>query len=198
MLNKVIVTITGISCSGKSTLGYNLSKNFGWTALRSTTTRSPRAGEVNGVHYDFVSAEDFQKLNLLESVEFAGNFYGLSAKQLEDPNSNVFLAVVEPCGASQVYKFCHDNNYIPVQVFLNCPPDVLASRWLSKFELEPFNVKVKRLSNLISCESKWNLPTSLKELEYSLVIDKPYDSCTQDQIHEAIKQLVELKQTRGF
>ncbi|KAK3797857.1 hypothetical protein RRG08_052456 [Elysia crispata] len=44
------------------------------------TTRSPRPGEVNGVDYNFLSIEDFKKLErsgeLLESGIFDGNYYG--------------------------------------------------------------------------------------------------------------------------
>lgn len=44
------------------------------------TTRSPRPGEVNGVDYNFLSIDDFKKLErsgeLLESGIFDGNYYG--------------------------------------------------------------------------------------------------------------------------
>ena len=49
----------------------------------STTTREPRAGEVNGKDYFFVKKEDFDKqINDNEFLEWAfvyGNFYGTSA-----------------------------------------------------------------------------------------------------------------------
>ena len=49
----------------------------------STTTREPRAGEVNGKDYFFVKKEDFDKqINNNEFLEWAfvyGNFYGTSA-----------------------------------------------------------------------------------------------------------------------
>lgn len=44
------------------------------------TTRSPRAGEVDGVDYFFKSREEFEDLieqgKLLEYAEFVGNYYG--------------------------------------------------------------------------------------------------------------------------
>ncbi len=50
-----------------------------WVSV-STTTRFPRPGEVDGVHYRFVSRERFAELvaagELLEHAEFAGNLYG--------------------------------------------------------------------------------------------------------------------------
>jgi guanylate kinase len=50
-----------------------------WLSV-SATTRSPRPGEVDGVHYAFVSREEFARMveqgELLEHAEFAGNSYG--------------------------------------------------------------------------------------------------------------------------
>lgn len=50
-----------------------------WLSV-SATTRFPRPGEVDGVHYHFVTRERFQQLvdasGLLEWAEFAGNLYG--------------------------------------------------------------------------------------------------------------------------
>ncbi|MEJ2854481.1 MULTISPECIES: guanylate kinase [unclassified Saccharothrix] len=46
----------------------------------SVTTRAPRPGEVDGVHYHFVDRAEFDKMvdngELLEHAEFAGNCYG--------------------------------------------------------------------------------------------------------------------------
>jgi guanylate kinase len=46
----------------------------------SVTTRPPRPGEVDGVHYHFVDRDTFEKLlgagDLLEHAEYAGNLYG--------------------------------------------------------------------------------------------------------------------------
>ncbi|MEU7525501.1 guanylate kinase [Saccharothrix sp. NPDC042600] len=46
----------------------------------SVTTRKPRPGEVDGVHYHFVDRAEFDKMvdngELLEHAEFAGNCYG--------------------------------------------------------------------------------------------------------------------------
>jgi guanylate kinase len=50
-----------------------------WVSV-SCTTRAPRPGERNGLHYRFVSREQFGALveagELLEYAEFAGNLYG--------------------------------------------------------------------------------------------------------------------------
>mgnify|MGYP001764856256 CR=1 FL=1 len=53
----------------------------------SYTTRAPRPGEENGVHYHFITREDFiarlERGEFLESAEVYGNFYGTSQRWIE-------------------------------------------------------------------------------------------------------------------
>jgi guanylate kinase len=66
---------------GKSTVVRALREHHPevWMSV-SATTRFPRPGEVDGVHYHFVTREQFRELvelgGLLEWAEFAGNLYG--------------------------------------------------------------------------------------------------------------------------
>ncbi len=76
-----LVVLAGPSGVGKSTVVdrvVELDPQV-WVSV-SVTTRAPRAGEVDGVDYSFVSAERFDQLvasgQLLEWAEFAGNRYG--------------------------------------------------------------------------------------------------------------------------
>lgn len=61
-------------------------ERFGFTV--SHTTRLPRPGEVNGVHYHFLSKENMQRDIaeglFLEHAEVHGNFYGTSWQSLRD------------------------------------------------------------------------------------------------------------------
>lgn len=54
----------------------------------SATTRAPREGEVNGVHYHFLSRAEFeQKIaekEVLEYTEYCGNYYGTLRKSVND------------------------------------------------------------------------------------------------------------------
>ena len=53
----------------------------------SHTTRQPRPGEVDGVHYHFVSREQFEALIeqgvFFEYAEVFGNYYGTSRVTIE-------------------------------------------------------------------------------------------------------------------
>ncbi|MEL7330974.1 MAG: guanylate kinase [Cyanobacteria bacterium J06560_2] len=76
-----LVVLAGPSGVGKGTLLHRLRAQHPDLQLSiSATTRQPRAGEVNGQHYYFVSREQFFAMvengELLEWAEFAGNCYG--------------------------------------------------------------------------------------------------------------------------
>ena len=74
----------------------------------SATTRFPRPGEVDGVHYRFVSREQFQELvdggGLLEHAEFAGNLYGTPRQPVLDhlAAGDPVILEIEIQGARQV------------------------------------------------------------------------------------------------
>lgn len=54
----------------------------------SATTRAPRDGEVNGVHYHFLTREEFERKiaekEVLEYTEYCGNYYGTLKKSVDD------------------------------------------------------------------------------------------------------------------
>ncbi|KAJ2750993.1 guanylate kinase, partial [Coemansia nantahalensis] len=59
---------------------------FGFSV--SNTTRNPRAGEVNGKDYHFVSREQFleavARSEFIEHAEFSGNMYGTTVRAVKD------------------------------------------------------------------------------------------------------------------
>jgi guanylate kinase len=58
----VLLVLAGPAGSGKSTLCDRLvDANLGFTRVVTSTTRSPRQGEVNGVHYHFYKPEEFDR-----------------------------------------------------------------------------------------------------------------------------------------
>jgi guanylate kinase len=76
-----LVILTGPSGVGKGTLMKSLlARHPELYYSVSVTTRSPRAGEVDGKHYYFMSRNKFEQLvaqgEFLEWAEFAGNYYG--------------------------------------------------------------------------------------------------------------------------
>lgn len=84
----ILFCVCGASGSGKSThCRYLLEHNAETLSFSvSYTSRSPRAGEVDGENYFFVSRDDFEKKieagDLVEWEEVHGNYYGTSASTL--------------------------------------------------------------------------------------------------------------------
>jgi guanylate kinase len=77
------------SGSGKSTISSLLLKQVNTIrASISTTTRTPRPGEVNGVDYYFVSADEFEERvrrgHFIEHMTFNGRRYGIERRNVED------------------------------------------------------------------------------------------------------------------
>ncbi|HSS46225.1 MAG TPA: guanylate kinase [Burkholderiales bacterium] len=76
----------------------------------SCTTRAPRAGEVNGQHYNFVSQQEFSEMlkrgEFLEHAEVHGNFYGTSKNWVEDAmkGGGDLLLEIDWQGAQQVRR----------------------------------------------------------------------------------------------
>jgi guanylate kinase len=76
----LLVVISGPSGVGKSTLIERLRRHHRCRLAVSATTRNPRPGEVDGVHYRFVSEAEFGRMlghgRLLESAVVHGARYG--------------------------------------------------------------------------------------------------------------------------
>ena len=84
----VLLVISGPSGVGKGTVIsklFDMDDNLYFSV--SATTRQPRPGEVNGVHYTFKTKEEFEKDietgEMLEYAQFSGNYYGTPRSAVE-------------------------------------------------------------------------------------------------------------------
>lgn len=121
-----LIVMSGPSGVGKSTvIAQLLEQRKDMYFSVSYTTRSPRTGEVDGVNYNFVSREEFERMiarnELLEYAEYVNNYYGTSLKLIQDKlNSGIdVLLDIEVQGAAKVRNLCPEALFIFV-----IPPSV--------------------------------------------------------------------------
>ncbi len=106
-----LVLYSGASGVGKGTVFAGVKKRNPNVRLSvSNTTRAPRKGEIDGVHYNFVTPGEFERLidldGYLEYARYCDNYYGTPKKQVEDmlnAGFDVFLEI-EVKGALQVME----------------------------------------------------------------------------------------------
>ena len=109
-----LVVISGASGVGKGTvLGIMMKKRKDLKFSVSATTRAPRPSETDGVHYYFVTKEQFEEMiasgQMLEYSAHAANYYGTPRAQAEEKMENgSVLLDIEPNGAGQVKKAAPD------------------------------------------------------------------------------------------
>ncbi|MBA2369583.1 MAG: guanylate kinase [Candidatus Protochlamydia sp.] len=134
--------------TGKTTLVDMLVKEFPTVLANvSYTTRAPREGEIEGVHYHFVSEPEFARKQaageFLESVKLYNVSYGSSRQWVEErinQGYHVFL-VIDTQGAMQL-----KNSINAVYVFIRPPSLEALKHRLIKRQTETTEMVEKRLA----------------------------------------------------
>ncbi len=109
MSRGILVVVSGFSGAGKGTLMKSLLEQYDNYALSvSATTRSPRAGELDGREYFFISKDEFEKMiergALYEYARYADNYYGTPRQYVDlklEAGKDVILEI-EVQGASKI------------------------------------------------------------------------------------------------
>ena len=87
-----VLAIFGPSGSGKSRQK-NIFKENGWNEVVSLVTRPPRGEE--DIEYEFTTEEEwqeeFQKGNLINTNEYAGNFYGTKISDFKNADKAILV-----------------------------------------------------------------------------------------------------------
>ena len=140
--------ISGPSGVGKSTVLRELLRDRDDLYFSiSATTRTPREGEINGVHYHFINVDRFREMiqedEFLEYAEYVGNFYGTPKRYVDEAmaqGKDVILDI-EVQGALQVIGKRPDT----VRIFIAPPSwDALEQRLTGRGTDSPEKIQ-KRL-----------------------------------------------------
>lgn len=127
-----LFVISAPSGAGKSTLLDHVRKLFPEMLYSiSCTTRSPRPGEIDGVHYYFVSETEFREMmqedRFLECKEVHGNLYGTPVEPIEHAikAGHSIILDIDVEGAKEVFARMSS----AVGIFISAPsPEVLEER----------------------------------------------------------------------
>ena len=177
------------SGAGKSSLIHALLGQHADMQLSvSHTTRKPRPGESDGVHYHFTSVDEFKKLiaqgEFLEWAEVFGNYYGTSRRAIEQvlaQGRDVFLDI-DWQGARQIKQ------QVPsVRSIFILPPNVAElERRLNQRGQDSQEVIQKRMQQARSEISH------VVEYDYVLVNDD-FQQCLSDLQHVVLSHRLSLQ-----
>ena len=137
----------------------------------SCTTRDPRPGEVDGVHYFFITRERFEQMiedrEMLEYDAHHANLYGTPRNQLMG-DKHVVLDI-EPNGAFQVKRNCPD----AILIFVT-PPSLqeLERRLRGRGDTPEDQIQVRMT------RAKWEIAQS-DHYDY-VVLNDDFDRCVAE------------------
>jgi len=171
----IMLVLSSPSGAGKTTLTRNLLEQEENVALSvSVTTRARRPSEIDGVHYDFKTKQQFEGMRdsgqLLEWAEVHGNYYGTPREPVEKALSagRDVLFDIDWQGTQQLYEKMPKD---VVSVFVLPPSaDELKMRLERRAE-DSVSVISERLRNAAEEFRHWN------EYDYILVnrdLDKSF------------------------
>lgn len=134
-----VLTITGPTCAGKTTLLRHLVDHHDFTEIVGLTTRPPRQGEQDGKSYHFLSKDDFMaRLNRGELVEytfFDGVYYGLAPEDIAIAcdTGKTPVTVMDPPGVRQMQMLLPPKGWTVKTVFVAHAQQILLTRLFQRF-----------------------------------------------------------------
>jgi len=165
------MVLSGSSGVGKGTLIEKLQKenpnNFAFSV--SHTTRQPRAGEVDGQDYHFVSKETFEQMlkenKFIEHADVHGNYYGTSVAALEKVSAGGKVAIVEidVKGAKIFKEKLKGTSMTAIYLFLKAP------------SMEELEKRIRGRGKDSEDKIKVRLQTAKEESEFVAANESLYD-----------------------
>lgn len=185
----VLIVIAGPAGSGKSTLCERLvAEDPSFSRVVTATTRAPREGEVNGVHYHFLTAAAFdEKIAAGEFLEWAWvhrtNRYGTLVRAVLDPlaQGHSLVINIDVQGVDSFRRAAQANAELArrmVTVFIDVPIPVLRERLAARAtdSMEEVNRR---------------MVTAEAEYSHKHLFDRLIDSADKDSDFSGLKRIVD-------
>ena len=140
-----LVTLTAPTCAGKSHLLEALAL-VGFERIVSTTDRAPRAGEIEGVHYHFITTEQSKRLEannmFAELVTYNGTRYGVTHDEMNRKMSGNKppMVILEPTGLGIYRQYCASKGWGVFSIYVQTPEDVRLQRLVNRTSDDIFNI----------------------------------------------------------
>lgn len=130
----MFIILSGNSGAGKNTVANEIKKRIPKIeSIPSFTTRAPRADDIPGVTYNFVTPKEFERMikdgELYEYDIHHENYYGTSKKLLNDKINNGISIIkdIEVNGTENLVKLLKDDVKL-ITIFLKVPKKELERR----------------------------------------------------------------------
>jgi len=163
-----IVTVTGPSCSGKTTFVKKLTSKYKcFKEIISHTTRPMRMSETDGKEYHFVNEQEFDSIPMCQTTNLIGYRYGASVAEFEQSQENgkTGIIIVLPESIEDIESEAKKRGWSLFKTFIDCPPVLATSRMLDRFESSMDDgitnrtatrvIYTKRLVSLLMNEQLW-------------------------------------------
>lgn len=181
-----LFVISAPSGAGKTTLCQKLREVVPDVKFSvSYTTRKPRAGEVDGVHYSFVDEDEFRAMiaegEFVEWAQVHGNFYGTSKRSIEDMVNEGFDVIldIDVQGGRQIKEHFPDS----ILIFVLPPSMDELKRRLTGRMSDAEDVIKKRLKNAIDEIREY------KNYDY-VIINDAFDDALEEMVAIIIAERV--------
>jgi len=186
--NRLIITLTGPSGTGKDTLAHELTKlDPSIKFMVTATTRPPRAHEQDGVDYHFLSRENFlskkERGEFLECNDaYLGNMYGTLKSVVEKEMANGFdlISSINWTGVKQ-FKEKMPVNTLSILIL---PPSV--EELISRFENRQKTSKEDKETLARRLEQFRNDMAHIDKMDYVFTNGDMIGSCRGDYDHIVI------------
>ena len=183
-MRHILMAVSGPAGVGKGTIVKTIiAKRDDVVESVSCTTRKPRAGEIDGKHYFFISKEEFlrriEEKDFLEYDEHFGNYYGTPRSFVEETlKTKTVILEIDVVGSLNVKK-----EFPELVLVMIAPPSV---------------EELKRRLIGRGSEDEESLKTRLARLDYELAQRDKYDYyIVNDDLDTAIAEVEAILDGEG-
>lgn len=128
---KKLFILIGRSCSGKTTLLNYIIQKYDLHVAVSFTTRERRESEIDGKDYYFLTLEEYERKKknneLMESIEYNGNYYGLMQESFDLSKDNITVVVKE--GLEQLKENLDKIPFEIKVIKIDAPDEIIIERF---------------------------------------------------------------------